>query len=307
MKPALLLLVAAAVLSAGVSARGSEPVVRFGLIADIQYADADTSGSRYYRNSLAKLDECVETLNREGVAFTINLGDAIDRDPADLDTVLERLRRLKRKVFNTTGNHDYSGAGAKTGGEAEAETGALYKKLGMPSEYYSFKKKGWVFILLNTNEVSEYSGAPAAKEELSAMYGAVRAHGGRQAASYNGGIGRKQLQWLRSELAKAERKGKKVLVFSHHPLWPDSGVAALNNLEILDALDDYPCVKAVFCGHHHAGGFAYRGDIPVVTVEGMVETERENAFGVVELYDDRITVRGTGRMNSRELEYKTSK
>ncbi len=94
-----------------------------------------------------------------------------------------------------------------------------------------------------------------------------------------------------------------MLIFCHHPLWPESGLTALNNLEILDTIDNRSCVKAVFCGHHHPGDFAYHGDIPVITVEGMVETENENAFGVVELRGDRITVKGTGRMSSREFEF----
>ncbi len=298
MRTTLILSIAITLFAAGVRARESGPEVRFGLVADIQYADADPVRSRYYRNSLEKLDECVEALNLEGVAFTVNLGDVIDRDPADLDPVLERLGRLKGKVFNLTGNHDYSGAPVRYGD--------LYEKLGMPSEYYSFGKKGWIFIMLNTNEISEYSGVGDAEKEseLAAMRDAFSSRNGRRAAPWNGGVSRGQLQWLGSELAKAERTGKKVLVFCHHPLWPESEPTALNNLEILDMIDDHSCVRAVFCGHHHPGGFAYYGDIPVVTVEGMVETENDNAFGVVELYGDRIVVNGTGRMTSRIIEYK---
>ena len=297
MRIALLLSVTAALFAAQVGAQESKPDLRFGLIADIQYADADPSRTRYYRNSLEKLDECVETLNGEKVDFTVNMGDAIDRDPADLDPVLERLGRLKGKVFNTTGNHDYSGI--------PTENGNLYKKLGMPSEYYSFGKKDWVFIMLNTNEISEYSGVGDTEKEkkLAAMYDAFRSRGGGQPAPWNGGVSGEQLRWLDSELARAERSGEKVLIFCHHPLWPESGLTALNNLEILDTIDNRSCVKAVFCGHHHPGDFAYHGDIPVITVEGMVETENENAFGVVELRGDRITVKGTGRMSSREFEF----
>jgi beta-galactosidase len=94
-----------------------------------------------------------------------------------------------------------------------------------------------------------------------------------------------------------------VLVFSHHPLYPESAFTALNNIEILNVITDYSCVKAVFSGHHHAGSFAYYKNIPVVTVEGMVETEGENAFGIVQLYDNKIVVEGTERMTSRELKF----
>src|SRR5690554_168209 len=85
-------------------------LVKFGIIADIQYCDCDTRGSRYYRNSLQKLEECVVNLNRAEVQFTVNLGDLVDRDtPKNMDSVLVRLDKLNATVFNLTGNHDYEG------------------------------------------------------------------------------------------------------------------------------------------------------------------------------------------------------
>ncbi|MDR0541344.1 MAG: metallophosphoesterase, partial [Dysgonamonadaceae bacterium] len=197
----------------GVSAQNDTPIIKFGLIADIQYADCDASGSRFYRNSLKKLDDCVDSLNGKKVEFTINLGDVIDRKFADLDSVLPRLNRLKNKVYNTTGNHDYGGI---------SDNAILFKKLNMPSEYYSFKKKNWIFIILNTNEISSYANisGTAKEQELQVMLNRIKSSGGRQGASWNGGISGKQLKWLDDILAKAEKSGNKVLVFSHHPLYP---------------------------------------------------------------------------------------
>ena len=51
----------------------TSPLIRFGLIADIQYGDCDTHGDRYYRNSLEKLTSCIDSLNEQKVQFTINL------------------------------------------------------------------------------------------------------------------------------------------------------------------------------------------------------------------------------------------
>ncbi len=36
--------------------------------------------------------------------------------------------------------------------------------------------------------------------------------------SWNGGVGRKQLDWLRSELLSAEAAGEKVISAGHHPI-----------------------------------------------------------------------------------------
>lgn len=43
-------------------------------------------------------------------------------------------------------------------------------------------------------------------------------------------------------------------------------------MEILDVINRYNCVKAIFSGHHHSGAFGYFDHIPCNTVEGMIET-----------------------------------
>ena len=277
-----------------VFAQMEEPVFRFGLMADIQYADAESGGSRFYRNSLKKAKEAVDSLNCRKVKFTINLGDVTDRNFEDLDSILFYLGHLKHKLFNTTGNHDYKGV---------KDNQLLYKKLGMPSEYYFFKKKNWAFILLNTNEIAYYSNIAGTEkeQELTNLSEQIRLTGGIQGARWNGGISSEQLEWLDRLLEKCRKSGKKVLIFTHHPLYPETAFVALNYMEILNVISKYDCVKAIFCGHHHTGGFAYYKDIPVVTVEGMIETEDKNAYGIVGIYKDKIVLEGKGRMTSREL------
>ena len=277
----------------------AKPVIRFGLMADTQYADAEPGGSRFYRNSLEKVKECVDSLNSRKVQFTINLGDVIDRDRADLDSVMFYLNGLDHKLYSTTGNHDYKGV---------TDNRILFERLGMPAEYYFFKKKNWVFVFLNTNEVAPYSNiAGTAKEkELKAMYARIKATGGKQGARWNGGVSARQLEWLEQLLKQSGKAGNQVLIFCHHPLYPQTAFVALNNKEILEVIGRYTCVKAVFCGHHHTGGFGYFRNIPVVTVEGMIETRDQNAFGIVEIYPDKIVVEGKGRMTSRTLEWNNS-
>ena len=48
--------------------------VRFGILTDSHFADRDHLGSRYYRESLKKLSECVELMNDQKVDFLIELG-----------------------------------------------------------------------------------------------------------------------------------------------------------------------------------------------------------------------------------------
>ncbi|MDR2497303.1 MAG: metallophosphoesterase [Tannerellaceae bacterium] len=279
------------------SAQHGTPLITFGLIADIQYADCEPGRSRFYRNSLSKLDSCTNYLNAQQVQFTINLGDLVDRRLADLDCVLVRLNHLDNRVYNTTGNHDYNEVSSNQ---------ILYEKLGMPSDYYSFKKENWIFIILNTNEISSYANIAGTEkeQELSVMLNHIKAKNGSQGESWNGGIGRKQLEWMNEILMKAEQSGDNVLIFSHHPLWPESQLSALNNMETLSLIENYTCVKAVFSGHDHEGRFAYYKNLPCITLEGMVETKDDNAFGIVKIYPDKIVLEGKGRMRSLELKTK---
>lgn len=179
----------------------NKPIIKFGLIADIQYCDCDASGSRFYRNSLNKLDESVEELNKQNVDFSINLGDLVDRDTeSNIDSVLVRLKELNTVVHNTTGNHDYGGI---------KNNQDLYNKLNMPAAYYSFEQSEWLFIMLNTNEVATYANIEGTKlaEELAEMKETIKSQGRSNGASYNGGVSEKQMQWLKNELEKSVKDG----------------------------------------------------------------------------------------------------
>lgn len=272
-------------------AQQPKPILRIGLIADIQYADEASRGMRYYRNSLNKLRDCVKDLNKQKVHFSLNLGDIIDRNAKDLDSVLPILKGLKKPVYTTTGNHDYHGI---------TENSSLFTKLDMPAEYYSFKQKDWVFIMLNTNEIAAYANVKGTwkEKELSTMMDSIKVNKGVNGQEYNGGISSRQLKWLDSTLAKAQSQHQKVLIFSHHPLDFSRGFTALNSQEILNVITKYNCIQALFAGHHHSGDFGYHSSIPCITLEGMVETSNENAYGFLEIYSDRFEVKGIGRTKS---------
>ena len=131
-------------------------ILKFGLFADAQYADCPSENTRFYRQSLQKLDTCIDYFNRQNVRFTVNLGDIVDRKNSDLKAIMLPLSRLNNEIYHITGNHDY---------KEVTDNYALYRQLGMPSEYYSFKKQNWTFIMLNTNEVSAYANVAGTEKE----------------------------------------------------------------------------------------------------------------------------------------------
>jgi len=273
-----------------------QSLIRIGLIADPQYADRDTRGSRFYRNSLGKLDSAVLAINREGVDFTVTLGDLVDVGPTDLQPVLQRLGKLKRPVYNILGNHDY----------VNVEDGAsLYRSYKMPHPYYTVEKGQWLLIMLNTNELAEYATPTGSDQRLSwqTLNDGLKAAKRKNDQPWNGGASVTQLRWMEKQLQKAKSSNKKVIVFTHHPLYPENGLEALNNREILALIEKYPVVKAVISGHHHPGNFATYKGIPMITLEGMIETADQNAYGILELGPHQLDLHGEGRMTTRKIDF----
>ena len=70
------------------------PLFSFGMISDVQYADIENAGTRYYRLSPAKLKEAVDDFNRETVDFVISLGDFIDENSSFLPTRILLFRQI---------------------------------------------------------------------------------------------------------------------------------------------------------------------------------------------------------------------
>eukprot|EP00037_Helgoeca_nana_P018828 m.181856 g.181856 ORF g.181856 m.181856 type:complete len:522 (+) comp24609_c0_seq1:47-1612(+) len=63
------------------AATSSTPVVSFGIVTDVHYADAAPSGTRIYRDSVDKVKAAVDTFNAAGSTdFIISLGDLKDTD-----------------------------------------------------------------------------------------------------------------------------------------------------------------------------------------------------------------------------------
>jgi len=272
------------------------PNLRIGLIADPQYADRDDRGARFYRRSLQKLDTAVRDLNWESVDFTVVAGDLVDLGTKDIRPVMQRLDKLDRPAHILLGNHDYVDA---------PNPDSLFRVFGMPAPYYTVEKGKWVFVLLNTNEISPYSAPPGTEGygEWERLRDRLKAERRKNAQPWNGGIGAGQMQWLERELQKAAERSKNVVIFTHHPLFPENGLEALNNREILSVIEKYPNVRAVISGHHHEGNFGTHKGIPMVTLEGMVDTPDRNAYGVLELYDREIRLKGYGRMTSRTFTF----
>lgn len=278
------------------SEQGQIPLFTFGLIADVQYCNCEPAGTRYYRESLPKLRNAVNEFRADSVGFIVNLGDLIDHDIESYKPVLQILDSSRIKVYHTTGNHDYS-------------VDARYKKrlpLPMPSKdgYYSFQTGNFRMIVLNGNELSTYSNSSkAAIKEAQDYIAALKNEGSPNAIDWNGGIGFKQLDWLKKQLAEATSLNQKVIIFCHFPIYPENEHNLLNYKELISTLEDYHNVIAWFCGHNHAGNYGNFNYIHCVNLKGMVETETAGSWAVVEVYHNKLWIKGSGREKSQILAY----
>lgn len=275
------------------------PEVRILAIADIQYADKDAHGTRFYRNSIQKLERIRLETQGQPLDFLIHLGDLVDGGYRNVQAPLAELERFPLQKYFVMGNHDF----ADTEENVEKTRKAL--GLGLPS-YYSFDRGNWRFVAADSNTLGAYfkpKQEPLKSEAEAAMRTAVEAKAS-YAKSWNGGIDKAQFAWLKSLLERSEAEGKKVLIFAHTPARPIGPHIAINTGEIVSFLAKHPCVKAYVNGHDHRGGYEEAGGVHYLTVSGLVETADIASYAILELYADRIEVLGHGNTPSRKLALK---
>ncbi len=273
------------------------PLLRFGVIADPQYADVDPKleHDRFYRNSPNKLAAAIDTLNGEDLAFVVTLGDLIDRDWESFDRILSVYDGLRHENVLLPGNHDFS-----VSPERLAE---VHARLGMPAAWHHFSRGGIRFVIIDGNEISLFS-TPQGHDrhaEACTRLEELEAAGAINAMPWNGGISERQFSWLEQTLADARERGEAVIVMGHYPLYPENAHNLWNGERLVDLFERSGNVIAYLNGHNHAGNLGHIGSTWYVNFKGMVDTETQNTFAVVEVYQDRIEVIGYGREESRSL------
>jgi predicted MPP superfamily phosphohydrolase len=226
----------------------------------------------------------------------VNLGDLIDRDYESYKPVLSAINSSGIKTFHITGNHDYS--------VDPRYLGRLPVLNEYRDGYYSFSRGNYRLIFLNGNEISTYASSDKAIITQAGSYiDKLRKKGEVNAIEWNGGIGSIQLEWLISQLDAASAASEKVIILCHFPAAPENIHNLLNYKEVNVILSKYSNVVAWLNGHNHAGNYASVNKMHYVTFKGMVETRNLNSFAVIEVYRDKMIIRGYGREDSRVLTF----
>jgi hypothetical protein len=117
-------------------------------------------------------------------------------------------------------------------------------------------------------------------------------------------VGKEQLAWLEETLVDATKRGQRVVLCCHFPILLEASSPShllWNHETVLSLIEKYPCTVAWFNGHDHAGGYAEHNGIHHVTFAGMVEAPKQNAYAVVDVFADRLEVRGFGKQKKHTL------
>lgn len=270
------------------------PLISFGIVADVQYCNAPPYKNRYFKNSIAKFKEAIGVFNSHNLDFVVNLGDLIDHDWQSYDVILPFFEHIKVPVYHVLGNHDYE--------VDERYKSEIHKIFGIQT-YYTFAMEGWKFIVLDGNEISTFANIKGSVnyQKAEQLLKKLEQEGKVNANFWNGGIGENQLIWLNQTLADAESNNQKVIIFCHFPIYPEHRHNLLNDLEVLNVIEKYGCIKAWFNGHNHHGNYGLMHNTHFVNVKGMVETEYDSAFCVVQLSEESIKLKGFGTEISATL------
>ncbi|MGH7455391.1 MAG: metallophosphoesterase [bacterium] len=258
--------------------------ITFGMVTDVHYADKDMRIDRYYRDSIAKLEQCVGAFNESNLAFAVMLGDFIDKAP-DRAVELEYLKTM-RQVFSqyagdkhfALGNHDLA---RLSKAEYLAHCGAV-----SPLSYYSFDAGGYHFVILDANFRSDETAYEAGNFKWVDAFIPVA-----------------EQEWLAQDLRNAN--GMKTIVFVHQNLHDESSPYGVKNAKtVRRLLEKSGNVLAVMQGHDHKGAYAKINGIHYFTLKALVDgaTLKNNSYAIVTMAKSgRVKISGFGRETDKIL------
>lgn len=310
----------------GLVAQGKQPLFSFGVITDVQYADIPDGRSfhgvpRFYRNSIRILQNAIQKWNaHQNLSFALHLGDIVDgRCPKDqslsaVKKVVKEFDKFNGRVYHMIGNHCLYNLPRKELLpllSIHSDDSYAYYDFSPIPEYrfvvldgYDISAIGWPDDHPHTIEALNFLNKKNPNVDQNSPEGLVGLE--RRFLKFNGGIGKKQLKWLDDTLKDASNLNQKVVVCCHVPLDPGatSREALLWNYdEVMDVIHRYNCVKVCLGGHDHEGGHSVDSHgvhhrVLEATLECPPGTE---AFGYINVFDDRLSLIGTDRMASTEM------
>jgi len=247
---------AGAFLGAGaMAADAGRPLVRFGVVTDVHYADKELSGSVDYRGALAKLQTAVTKLEGRGLDFIVELGDFKD-DSGSASATLAKLDEIEAAFAAFSGGHYHVMGNHDTDVLTKDEFFAHVSNTGFAAAqgYYSFVRGGVKFIVLDANFNSDSDSDHFSRGNWT------------WSVAY---IPPAERAWLEAELAAATCP---VVVFCHQRLDGTGSYFVKNAAEVRRIIENSSKVIGVFAGHEHAGGRNNINGVCYYTLRSLAES-----------------------------------
>lgn len=281
-----------------------QPLCRFGVITDLQYADADDAAGwdgylRRFRGTLSQLWVAVAWWNSQAeLDFILQGGDLINdcrnfatRPQKCVHDVLAVLGHVKaERVLHVVGNHELYNF---TRPELRDWIGSACTRVGEDGAvlfYYSWCVPGFRLLVLDSFQENVLGLDKEAKLAKMKEYDAD--------VDCNGALGSRQLVWLGDELRSAATAGDTVVVCCHEPLHPEACEGKSMPWDYQAALATIHAVPgtvlAVLSGHYHFGGYTRdeQGVHHITLMSPLLRGSFGAAFGSVEAFPDRLVIHG---------------
>jgi 3',5'-cyclic AMP phosphodiesterase CpdA len=263
----------------GCNMLGSDKIT-VGMLADVHYADRERVNQRYYRESIAKVEQCIRDFNSVEPDFIVQLGDFVDKGES-VEEELSYLERIEREYAKfkgerhyVLGNHDVATFSKE---QFISNCGAR--------ENYSFDKRNFHFIVLDACYNEDESDYNAGNFDWTETYIPIA-----------------QQRWLEADL---QETSKKTVVFVHQRLDDEHGAHGVKNSpQVRKILEKPGKVLAVFQGHDHSGAYSNINDIHYYTLPALVRGTglENNAYAVVQIrLDGSVRIKGFGKIKDQEL------
>ncbi|QEG42617.1 metallophosphoesterase family protein [Roseimaritima ulvae] len=254
--------------------------LKVGIITDLHYADKPPGGSRHYRETLDKLAEAGTEFERSKPTFLVELGDLIDAaDSVDtelgyLSTVNRQFAAIHPDRHYVLGNHCVD----------TLKKEEFLGKVEQEKSYYSFDRKGFHFIVLDSCFRSD--GVPYSRKNFTWT---------------DANIPAAELEWLEADL---KANDKPVIVFAHQRLDVANHHGVKNNAAVRKLFEAAGNVLAVFQGHSHQNDLNTIEGIHYCTMVAMVEGSgaASNGYSLLNIEaNGTIRLAGFRKQQSREL------
>ena len=245
--------------------------VRIGLLTDMHYADKKPAGSRYYRQTIDKLQEAAEHFQDDQPDHIVELGDFIDAADS-IDVEKDYLKRIHREFQALPGKKHYVLGNHCVHTLTKEE---FLDGVGQDKSYYSFDAGGFHFVVLDACFRSD--GQPYGRKNF-------------QWTDPN--IPAEQIEWLQADLKATNGK---VIVFVHQRLDVSNNHGVKNASQVRKVLEQSGKVLAVFQGHSHKNDLKEINGIHYCVHRAMVEGsgKESNGYSTMDVFaEGSIRIQG---------------